>query len=215
MSRFRDRRDAGRQLAAALARFRGSDPAIFALPRGGVPVAYEVARALSAPLDLVLVRKIGAPGQREFGLGAVAEGGVMAMDAALVRAVAPPPGYVEAETARELAEMRRREQCYAGARVAVPVGGRMAIVIDDGVATGGTARAALRSLRQRGAARLVLALPVVAPESLEALRMEADEIVFLHAPARMSAVGAHYDDFAPTSDAEVSALLIGARQSLP
>ncbi len=209
MTGFRDRRDAGRQLAAALARFAAAEPVVLALPRGGVPVAYEVAEALDAPLDIVLVRKIGAPGHKELGMGAVAEGRepVVVMDERLVRVVAPPPGYVAAETAREIAELTRRRERYAPARVAVPVEGRLVVLVDDGLATGGTARAALRALRQRGAGRLVLAVPVGAPENLEDLRPEADEIECLLTPAWMGAVGQYYADFSATPDEEVVALL--------
>jgi len=213
MSRFVDRRDAGRQLAAHLERFRGAEPVVFALPRGGVPVAFEVARALAAPLDVILVRKIGAPGQPELGLGAVAEGGTVFLDQTLLRLVQPPPGYVEEVTARELEELARREQLYAAARRPIAVAGRTAIVVDDGIATGGTARAALRALRSRGAGRVVLAVPLGAPESLAALRADADEIVCVHAPERMHAVGYYYDRFEATPDQEVIDLLIAARPS--
>jgi len=205
--RWKDRREAGRELAAALVRFAPEQPVVLALPRGGVPVAFEVARALRAPLDVLLVRKVGAPGNREFGMGAVAEGPIVLLDDALVRSVAPPPGYLEAEVARELAEMARRRERYADARPPVGVAGRTALLIDDGVATGGTARAALRALRARKVGRAVLAVPVAAPDSLAALEAEADEVVCLLAPARMSAVGNHYLDFSPTDDAEVVELL--------
>lgn len=207
-----DRRAAGRELAAALTRFAPDSPVILALPRGGVPVAFEVAQALAAPLDILLVRKIGAPDQKEFGMGAVAEGPIVLMDQALVRRVAPPPGYVEAEIERELAEMARRRAVYAGARHPLPVEGRTVLLIDDGVATGGTARAALQALRERRASRVVLAVPVGAPDSLARLRKEADEVVALRAPERMSAVGNHYVDFSPTEDSEVSDLLRLAAQ---
>jgi putative phosphoribosyl transferase len=205
--RWKDRRAAGRDLAVELRRFAGEHPVVLALPRGGVPVAFEVARALRAPLDILLVRKVGAPHQKEFGMGAVAEGPIVLMDEELVRLVAPPPGYVEAETARELAEMARRREEYAGARHPVSVAGRTVLLIDDGIATGGTARAALRTLRQRGAARVVLAVPVGAPDSLESLQADADEVVALRAPEQMSAVGHFYADFSPTPDSEVTSLL--------
>jgi len=211
---FRDRRDAGRQIAARLAGLRLEHPVVLALPRGGVPVAYEVARALDAPLDILLVRKLGAPSQKEFGIGAIAEGRapVVLLDDQLVRLVAPPPGYVEEEIAREMAEMTRRRDRYAGAREPVDVSGRTVVLVDDGIATGGTARAALRALRQRGAARVVLAVPVAAAESVAGLRQEADDIVCLLAPERMNAVGNFYDDFSPTADQEVTDLLEAARR---
>ncbi|MBV8914138.1 MAG: phosphoribosyltransferase [Acetobacteraceae bacterium] len=205
--RWTDRREAGRALAAALQRLAPERPIVLALPRGGVPVAFEVARALAAPLDVLLVRKVGAPMQKEFGMGAVAEGPIVLMDEALVRMVSPPPGYVEAEIERELAEMARRREHYAGARQRADVVGRTVLLIDDGIATGGTARAALRALRERGAAKVVLAVPIAAPESLARLRTEADEVVCLEAPQRMSAVGNAYVDFSPTADAEVVDLL--------
>ena len=212
MARFRDRREAGRELAVALAGHGRLDPVVLALPRGGVPVAFEVAKALAAQLDVVLVRKIGAPGQEEFGIGAVADGvePLVVLDAALVRHVGAGPDYIAAETRRQLAEMRRRRACYVGERPLLPVEGRTVILIDDGVATGGTARAALRAVRQRGAARIVFAVPVAAAEALARLRSEADELVCLHAPAGMGAVGEFYARFEATSDQEVIALLADA-----
>lgn len=217
MSGFRDRRDAGRQLAALLEQFRADNPVVLALPRGGVPVAFEVAESLGAPLDILLVRKIGAPDQKEFGLGAVAEGPepVILLDESLVRMVAPPAGYLEAETKRELEEMARRRARYAGSRQPVAIAGRTVIVIDDGIATGGTARAALRALRQLRAGKVVLAVPVAAPESLESLRPEADKIICLLEPALMRAVGNYYGDFGPTSDQEVKDLLELAQRRQP
>jgi len=211
--RFADRRDAGRRLAAALAHLRDEHPVVLALPRGGVPVGFEVARALGAPLDLLLVRKIGAPYEPEFGLGAVVEGDPpqTVVDPALVRLVAPPPGYVEAEVARQIEEMERRRARYVGARPRVPVGGRTVILVDDGIATGGTVRAALRGLAGMQPRRVVLAMPVAPPEALESLRPEASEIVCLLRPRRFHAVGAFYRNFAQTKDAEVIACLDAAR----
>ena len=207
--RFADRRDAGRRLAAALRHLRGEAPVILALPRGGVPVGYEVARALDAPLDILIVRKIGAPGNPEFGLGAVVDGpdAATVLDESLVRLAAPPPGYMEAEIGRQAQEITRRRGLYAPARPRVPLSGRCVVMVDDGIATGGTARAALRALGRQAPARLVLATPVASPEAAEALRAEADEAVFLATPADFEAVGAFYDDFRQTEDDEVVRLL--------
>lgn len=215
-ARFRDRRAAGRALAAALARFGGADTRVLALPRGGVPVAFEIARALGAPLDLQLVRKVGAPDNPEFGIGAVADGAppVIMIDEALVRAVGPPPGYVEAEVERELAEMARRRERYVGGRPAPDVAGRTVILVDDGIATGGTALAALASVRRRGAERIILAAPVAAAQSLERLQEAADEVACLLVPHWMTAVGNSYDDFRPTTDEEVITLLAAAERGV-
>src|ERR1043165_5931827 len=164
---FRNRRDAGRRLAAALAPYRESRPIVLALPRGGVPVGFEVAKALAAPLDVLLVRKIGAPGHEERGLGAVVDGHhpQLVLNEDLVRAVAPPPGYIEAEKQRQLAEIERRRQHYLGDRSPVAVEGRTVIVVDDGIATGATVKAALRGLA-RNHPRLVLAVPVAPADTV-------------------------------------------------
>src|SRR6059058_677649 len=161
-SLFEDRRDAGRQLAAALAHYESSRPVVLALPRGGVPVGFEVAKALGAPLDVLLVRKIGAPGHEELGLGAVVDGHdpQLVLNEDLVRTVAPPPGYIEAEEQRQLAEIERRRRPYIGDRSPVAVEARTVIVVDDGIATGATVKAALRGLARSRPARLVLAVPV-------------------------------------------------------
>lgn len=207
--RFEDRRDAGRQLAAALARLGETEPLVLALPRGGVPVAFEVARALEAPLDLLMVRKIGAPGQEELGLGAVVDGAVpqVVLNEEVLAEVRPPPGYIEQQTARELAEIRRRRDVYLRGRPALPVRGRTIILVDDGIATGGTVRAALQALRRAEAGRIVLAVPVAAQEALDRLAQEADAVVCLAAPADFRAVGFAYRRFDQTSDAEVIRLL--------
>jgi putative phosphoribosyl transferase len=207
--RFVDRRDAGRRLAAALVTMRLTDPVVLALPRGGVPVAVEVARALHAPLDLLLVRKIGAPGQRELAVAAVAEGpdGFLVMDPDTMAATGASRAYVEREAALERSEIARRRKAYLGGRVALPVEGRAVVVVDDGIATGTTVRAALRALRAQRPARLVLAVPVAPPAAVADLRPLVDDLVCLSQPAAFYAVGAHYDDFQQVSDDEVIAAL--------
>lgn len=206
---FADRRDAGRKLAARLAGFAPAHPLVLALPRGGVPVAFEVAQALQAPLDLVMVRKIGAPGMEEFGIGAVVDGHdpQLVLDEQHVRLVRPPRGYVDAEVRRQLEEIGRRRRAYLPGRAPPDVAGRVVIVVDDGIATGNTAKAALRALRGGRPGRLVLAVPVAEASAIDALAAEADEIVSLHAPKRLRSVGEHYADFTQTTDAEVIRLL--------
>ena len=211
---FCDRRDAGRRLAAALAHYQEGSPVVLALPRGGVPVGFEVARALAAPLDVLMVRKIGAPGHEELGLGAVVDGHdpQLVLNDEVVRAVRPPPGYIEAEMQRQLTEIERRRRHYVGDRPAVPVEGRVAIVVDDGIATGATVKAALRGLRRHDPTRAVLAVPVAPADSLRELEAECDDIICLATPERFHAVGPHYVDFSQTGDEEVVRLLAEARQ---
>ena len=215
--RFRDRRDAGRRLAAALARYREIRPIVLALPRGGVPVGFEVARALAAPLDVLLVRKIGAPGYPELGLGAVVDGADphVVLNDSVMREVMPSPGYVEAETERQLAEIERRRRLYRGDRPAPSVAGRVVILVDDGIATGGTVTAALRGLAAAKPARLVLAVPVAPPDVLETLSQLADDVVCLSAPYVFGAVGRFYEDFSQTTDEEVIRLLAEAAADHP
>jgi predicted phosphoribosyltransferase len=211
---FEDRRDAGRQLAAALLRFKKADPVILALPRGGVPVAFEVARALDAPLDVLLVRKIGAPGHEELALGAVVDGlhPQTVLNEEIVELAAPPARYIEHVKARQLAEIERRRRLYRGDEAPIEVADRTAIVIDDGIATGATVKAALQGVRRNGPRRVVLAVPLAPEDSLHDLAGACDEIVCLSSPSPFFAVGTHYQDFSQTTDEEVIALLSQARQ---
>ncbi len=211
--RFRDRHDAGRQLAALLERFREERPVVVAIPRGGVPVAAEVARALDAPLEVALVRKIGAPQNPEFAIGALAEGGVHIVSVESVRALGLSEPELRALLARGEAELAAQLRRYRGSRAPLDLTGRTALLVDDGLATGRSALAAVRSLRQRGAARVILAVPVAAPESAQALAEEADEVVSVETPEDLWAVGYWYEDFSPTSDEEVTTLLAGARHA--
>jgi len=207
---FADRRDAGRALARALRAMPGLDEAVvLALPRGGVPVGYEVARELRLPLDVLVVRKLGAPGQEELALGAVARTGVVVVNAEIVRAFAIAQEQMDAMVAREREEIARREALYRGGRAGMDVTGRAAIVVDDGLATGSTMKAAVRTLRPV-AARLVVAVPVGSREACEELRCEADEVVCVQTPERFQAVGEFYRDFNQTSDGEVRELLVKA-----
>lgn len=211
---FANRREAGRHLAAALRRFRAEHPVVLALPRGGVPVAHEVALALDAPLDVILVRKIGAPGHPELGLGAVVDGHdpQTVLNDDVMRALHPSRTYIEDERDRQLAEIERRRALYRPGRDAIPLKGRVVIVVDDGVATGGTVKAVLRSLARTGAARTILAIPVAPVDVLHELEALADEVVCLASPTPFHAVGLHYRDFEQTDDAEVVALLSSATQ---
>jgi putative phosphoribosyl transferase len=209
---FRDRKDAGERLAAQLLHLKGKTPVVLALPRGGVAIGAEIARLLGAPLDIVLVRKIGVPWQPELALGAVADGGMPEtfIDERMAKALAIPDDYVREETARQLAELERRRQIYAAGRPPVEVKGRTAIVVDDGIATGATMRVALRAVRRAGPAWLVLAAPVAAAETLAALKGEADESVCAAVPEGLGAIGFYYEDFHQMSDGEVTALLAQA-----
>ena len=206
---FRDRSDAGRQLAAAMQEFRGRNCVILALPRGGVTVAAEVARSLGAPLDIVLVRKIGAPGHPELAVGSVVDGGVpiIVRDPELLRLTGTSQRAFEEICTRELAEVERRRKLYLGARAPLPLEGRTAIVIDDGLATGNTMRAALQAARQRGPAELVMAVPVAPADTIARFRDAADRVICLATPDPFAAVGQFYADFAQTSDQDVVALL--------
>ena len=204
---FRDRREAGAALAELLRPLAGERPIVLALPRGGVPVGFEVARALGAPLDVLLVRKVGAPGNPELGIGAVAEGGVRVLDPGSVRALLVSAEELETALRRADTELAERSRRYRNGSSPRDVSGRTVIVADDGLATGGTATAAVRALRQRGAAHVVVAVPVAAHESAARLRELADAVICVQEPAELRGVGAWYADFSQTSDAEVTSLL--------
>lgn len=206
---FQDRVEAGRRLGRELTSLRGAHPVVLALPRGGVPVGLEVARALGAPLDVLVVRKLGAPGHAEFALGAIAPGAVY-VDQSIVRQLGVPVAYLEQIAVAEARELARREEAYRAGRPPVEIAGRVAVLVDDGLATGATVRAAIASLRRRAPARIVVAAPVGAPETIERLRALADQVVCLAAPMDFRAVSLYYDDFAPTSDAEVVRCLAAA-----
>ena len=216
-ARFMDRRDAGQRLAAEL-KVRAYDaPVVLALPRGGVPVGYEVAHALDAPLDVLLVRKLGAPGHEEFGIGAVVDGArpQVVLNTEAIEALHIPAAYIERERNRQLEEIERRRQLYCGSAAPASVEGRTAIIVDDGVATGGTVLVALRALRNANPGRIVLAVPVAPPDTLAKLSVEADEVVCLSTPREFRAVGLHYVDFTQTSDEEVVGLLDMQRADVP
>ena len=209
---FENRRESGRLLAEHLLQFKDQHPVVLALPRGGVPVGFEVARALAAPLDLVLVRKIGAPHNQEFAVGAITDGEhpTVVIDQHLVRRLEISSAYLDEAKTAALAEIERRRHVWLGDRPPVNIAGRTAIVVDDGIATGATMRAALQATRARKPARVVLAVPVAAPDSLDALRREADDVVCLDVPENFMAVGQFYRHFPQLRDAEVTALLVKA-----
>ncbi len=209
---FRDRSDAGRRLAAALTAYAGrSDVVVLGLPRGGIPVAYEVARRLGAPLDVFVVRKLGVPGQEELAMGAIATGGVRVVNDDVVRALGIPAGVIDRVAEREARELERRQRSYRGDLPAPEVAGKAAILVDDGLATGSTMRAAVAALRQLGPDRVVVAVPVAAESTCADFRREVDEMVCLATPEPFLAVGRFYEDFSQTSDEEVSSLLAQAR----
>lgn len=207
---FKDRADAGRRLAGRLSRYAEENPLVLALPRGGVPVGYEVSRSLGAPLDIFLARKLGAPGRPEFGIGAVAQGGVRILNERAVQILGIPEDFIERATERETSEIERRLRLLRGERPEPEVRGRTAILVDDGLATGVTARAAIRALRERNPRRLVLAVPVCAPQTVEDIRPEVDDLVCLESPPDFLAVGLWYEDFGQVEDEEVIELLQSA-----
>jgi putative phosphoribosyl transferase len=209
---FADRVDAGRQLSRRSLHLRGPDVVVLGLPRGGVPVAFEVARALDAPLDVIVVRKLGVPDQPELGMGAIGEGGVRITNPRVLRAARVSAEELAAVEAREQDVLSQRTRVLRGDRPAVALEGRTAVIVDDGVATGSTARAACQVARARGANRVILAVPVAAADAVDALRGDADEVVCVLTPEWLSAIGAWYQDFRPTSDADVRELLARAGQ---
>lgn len=211
---FKDRREAGQVLIEALRPLLRDTPVILALPRGGVPVAYEIATAFNAPLDLMLSRKIGAPGHEEFAIGAVVDGAAphWVVDQVALDYFHTPPGWFEAEKDRQIEEIERRRAVYCGDRPPVALAGRDVIVVDDGVATGNTAKVVLMALADSQLARLIFAAPVGAPESLAALRPLVDELVCPVTPDPFRAVGLHYERFDQTTDEEVIELLAKTRQ---
>jgi putative phosphoribosyl transferase len=207
---FADRHDAGRALAEQLGRLAGEDVVVLALPRGGVPIGHEVAEALHAPLDVFVVRKLGLPGQPELALGAIASGGVEVLNADVLAAYPVPRAVIDAVVREERAELDRRERAYRDGRAPVPVAGRVAVLVDDGLATGATMRAAVLAVRRLHPARVVVAVPVGAREACDALRQVADDVVCVSTPDPFRAVGLWYADFSQTTDDEVRALLADA-----
>jgi predicted phosphoribosyltransferase len=209
--RFRDRRDAGRLLASKLTRYANRpDVLVLALPRGGVPVAYEVAQALGAPLDVFLVRKLGVPGHEELAMGAVATGGVRVLNHQVVAGLGISDEVIDAVTAREQQELARREGLYRGDRPPPDVRGRTAILVDDGLATGASMHAAIKAMRALQPARIVVAVPAAAPETCSELRAEVDDVICAVTPVPFHAVGLWYEDFSQTNDDEVRELLARA-----
>ena len=214
--RFRDRTEAGQLLASRLAAYaRRADVLVLALPRGGVPVAFEVARALPAPLDVVIVRKLGVPGHSELALGAIASGGRRVLNEEVVRSLRIPEAVIDQVTACEQREMERRERLYRGERPAYVVRGHTTILIDDGMATGATMRAAVSAVRQQQPARIVIAIPVAAPATCEELAALVDELVCISRPEAFLAVGLWYEHFTQTTDEEVHNLLAQAAEAFP
>ena len=214
MKRFRDRTDAGKQVARKLERYADlSDVLVLALPRGGVPVGYEVARHLHAPLDLCVVRKLGMPGQEELAMGAIASGGVRVLNEELLATGWISREAIETETARETQELIRREKAYRGDRPHPTIEGRIVIVVDDGIATGSTMRAALAALRQQHPKKLIVAVPTAAPDTCREFEGIADELFAVITPEPFRAVGLWYEDFPQTSDEEVRELLAESRHA--
>jgi len=208
---FQDRRHAGRVLAAALSRYRGrGDLVVLALPRGGVPVAYEVAKQLSAPLDVFVVRKLGVPGYEELAMGAIASGGVLVLNQDVVNQLGLSQGVIDAVASKEREELARRERLYRGDRPPVEVRGRTVILVDDGLATGSTMRAAVAGLKARGPSGIVIGVPIAVPSTCEELASEVDDIVCAVTPEPFYAVGLWYSDFSQTTDEEVRELLEAA-----
>jgi predicted phosphoribosyltransferase len=210
--RFRSRREAGRAVADQLGGYAGRpDVLVVGIPRGGLAVASEIARALGAPLDVFAVRKLGVPGHEELAMGAIATGGVVVRNDEVVEGLGISDGLIETVVARERRKLQRREEAYRGNRAPLEVAGRTVIVVDDGLATGSTMRAAVRALRARGPARIVVAVPVAPPDTCASLRSEADEVVCPLMPEPFQAVGLWYDAFPQLEDEEVREILEQAR----
>jgi predicted phosphoribosyltransferase len=211
LTRFQNRTEAGRRLAERLEAHAGrSDVLVLALPRGGVPVAAEIATALGAPLDVFIVRKLGVPGYEELAMGAIASGGVRVLNDNVIQSLELPERLIEAVTARELRELKWREQAYRGDRPMPEVSGRTVILVDDGIATGSTMRAAIAALRRLGPARIIVAVPTAAPSTRDEIGPLVDEYICEMTPQPFFAVGVWYDDFSQTTDDEVRELLHGA-----
>lgn len=215
MSRFNDRRDAGRKLSQKLGHYAGrSDVLVLALPRGGVPVALEVSRILNTPMDVFIVRKLGLPGREELAIGAIASGGIRVLNDDVIRLLNVPEEVIRFVAKRELQELQRREQIYRGNRPPTDVRGKTVILIDDGLATGASMRAAVKGLRAQHPARIVVAVPTAAAEVCEAFRDEVDEIVCAITPEPFQGVGRWYEDFSQITDDEVRSLLEESNQQL-
>jgi len=212
LRKYRDRVDAGAQLAERLEAYRGQDVLVLGIPRGGVPVAAEVARKLDVELDIVVARKLGAPFEPELAIGAVTANGGHFLNAALVREAGVTDEYLASVIAEEMAEAQRLQERFRGKRAPPRIAGRTVIVVDDGLATGATMRAAVRSLRERGPARLIVAIPVAPPSTCAVLRAEADDVIALLEPEAFLAVGRYYMDFRPTKEREIELLLRASQQ---
>ncbi len=211
MQIFKDRGDAGRQVAQRLAQYENRDDVIvLALPRGGVPVGIQVAKALNAPLDVFLVRKLGVPGQEELAMGSIATGGVRVENDDVIQAARIPPHIIDRVAEQEQAELRRRENAYRGDRPPPPIKDRVVILVDDGLATGASMRAAVQAVRQREPKRLVVAVPVADPSVCRDFEDEVDEVVCVEVPRPLHGVGAWYEDFSQVTDAEVKPMIARA-----
>jgi putative phosphoribosyl transferase len=204
---FRDRREAGQRLGAQLTEFADRDVLVLALPRGGVPVGFEVAQSLNAPMDVLVVRKLGVPGQEEVAMGAIASGGVRILNWDVIRAIALSPQQVDAVAEKEAHELQRREKEYRGNRKRMEIVGRSVILVDDGLATGSTMRAAIAALRHEEPQKIIVAVPVAAPSTCAEIENVADGVVCLYTPLRFLSVSQWYQNFSPISDAEVRGLL--------
>lgn len=205
---FEDRKDAGKKLGSALmSHVENENCLILALPRGGVPVAYEAARELGVPMDILLVRKLGVPGQEELAMGAIASGGIQVLNKGLINMLGIPEESIDTVAKREDQEMKRRERIYRGNNPALEIKGKTVIIVDDGLATGATMRAAAEALRARNPGKIIVAAPVASPDTCEALNVVADEVVCLQTPQPFSSVGQWYKNFDQTSDEEVTELL--------